>query len=273
MRNKKILGILIVMLLMPATLKISAMSGNINNQNNVKFFNFPADKKISEFCFSENNEFNLEFEELLKKTIRDRVIEYDLIKYYEYIKENNTNNAAFRDYLIEKFKENNRKYFKNYLKNFKEKNLYLKLNYYERLINLIYEYSLKALIYNIENLGAENVSTKAKIDAISKYSDNIVGNIINCIVKRVIRDKLREKEENLNNVEELNEIMPFKDFETFEEYEKYANDVAQSQYNKFYNPTTSNLNLIHDTKDVWYESIQHIVSITIRAIFEKEKIN
>ena len=38
--------------------------------------------------------------------------------------------------------------------------------------------------FNIENLEAENVSTKTKIEAISKYSENIVENIINYIVKK-----------------------------------------------------------------------------------------
>ena len=119
--------------------------------------------------------------------------------------------------------------------------------------------------FNIENLEAENVSTKTKIEAISKYSDNIVENIINYIVKKVIGDKVREKEENLNSVEELNEIMPFK------EYEKYVNDATKSQYNEPYNPNY-NLHFIFNTTDVWYESVDYIIFSTMRKIFRKHSL-
>ena len=260
------------MLLIPATLKVSAMNGNTNNQNEENFFNFPANEEVSEFCFSENHEFNLTFEDLIKQTLRDRLINEDLRKYYDYIKENDADRYTIMNDLIEKFKEYNRKYFENKLKPFKEKNFYLNLNYYERFVNLIYEYSLKSLTGYIDLLGAQNVSTKVKIGAISKHKDYLIENIINSVIKRVIRDKVREKEENLNNVGELNKVMPFENFETFEEYDKYADDVAELQIDELCDPN-KNLNGTIYSPDAWYRVyLGNVIYLTMREIFRKEGI-
>ena len=203
MKNNKILGILIAMLLMPATLKVSAMSGNTNNQNEKNFFNFPVNEEVSEFCFSEDHEFNLTFEDLIKRTVRDNVIGEDLRKCYYYIKKANFNEDSIIDEFIEKFKEYNRKYFENNLKHFKEKNLYLNLNYYERLINLIYEKTLRALVLLIKLYPTGSI--KAKMEAISKHSDYLTEKIINNNIKRTIRNDVKEKEKRFSEMEELNE--------------------------------------------------------------------
>ncbi len=133
--------------------------------------------------------------------------------------------------LIEKFKEYNRKYFENKLKPY-------------------------------------NVSTKEKIEAISKHSDYLIENIINSVIKRVIRDKVKE----LNNVEELNKVMPFENFETFEKYDKYANDAEELQFNELCDPN-KNLNSTIYSPDAWYHVyLGNVIFLTVREIFRKERI-
>ncbi len=211
------------------------MNGNTNGQNNnAEFFNFPDTKDVSEFCFSENDEFNLTFEELIENTVRDKFINDDLRKYYAHIKKNDANNIAFRDNLIREFKEYNKKIFENNLKHF----IYLKLNYYEKLINFIYEYSLKALINYINCLGAQNVSTKEKMEAISKHNNYLTEKIIS-IIKRIIREKVKEKEKKLSNVKKLNKIAPSEDLEIL---------IAESN------------------------SLHYIIFSAVREIFQKEGI-
>lgn len=272
MKNKKILGILIAMLIFPATLKINAMKDNTNNNGNnfnKEFFDISENKK--EF----KSEFNETFEDLLKDTIKFRIMEGDLKKYYDScFNDENLNKTAFINSLIEKFKEDNRKYFENRFKHLKEKKLFLNIYYYERLINLIYEYCLKSFISNIETLGANNVSNKTKLATISKYEDEFVENINNCVIKRVTFEKVNEKKKNLNNLKDLNEIAPLMEFETFSEYEDYSNNISQLEYNAINNPNNANnLSLIYDVKDVRYETVNHVIHLTINAIFREEGLN
>ncbi len=208
-KNKKIVKFLIgaLILSLPATLKVSAMENNPENLGTT------VETTQKEFDFSDDEEFNLNFEYhlkyLLKTTFIEDLRQLALYKTYGEI----WKLGKIFDEIIIKFRKENRKFIEQNIKNGKNKKV--NFYYYEYLLFCLYDHlifpTLYFFRYEIINYFEKKEFCKKIIESVIKHKDYIFEEISE-LIKEQIHKTGNEKFYNI----------PEK-YASFEEYIKKEN--------------------------------------------------
>ncbi len=234
-KNKKIVKFLIgaLILSLPATLKVSAMENNpANLETNVE-------TTQKDFYFSDDEEFDLIFEDRLKYLLKTIFIE-DLreyaLCYSESIKKLNQNNSTdtfekldnLHKKIIINFRKENKKFIEQNIKNGKNKKV--NFYYYEYFLNCLYDRlifsALDFLKCEIEYYFKEKKNCKEIIDSTIKHKEYIfekISKFIEKIIHKTGNEKFYNIPEKYASFEEYIEKNPEKAHEIDDIYKEDVN--------------------------------------------------